>query len=282
MSTPTKGIEPGERFAVYREKENLIGFTGKDVVFWFVFAQLDQRYKLPDIPRFGEADSKALCEPLADIKVTPSLRFGDLYANRTASIMVPVEEGMASHWNTSRTAILGDAACKMTPAGGQGANQAIESCAVLVNELRKAQEKSNGDHLSRDELRNVLERYSQQRLETAKVQLQRSQMVLQALFCFPGPPSGFRKALASMSDEDWLQRAFSGLAGAPVLDGFDLSERGHLYNKTCEAILAAQKNGQTAAPAPPPPAQEAPVVAPESLIMNKDDHWQQRQTTKVA
>src|SRR5690349_17109474 len=122
MSAPTEGIAPGERFAVYRENQTVIGFTGKDgIVFWFVFENLNHNVPLSQAPRYTEAEAEALCQSVAHTQVTPKLKFGEIYKNRVVAVKIGVEEGVAKGWHTDRAVIVGDAACKTTPAGGQGA-----------------------------------------------------------------------------------------------------------------------------------------------------------------
>lgn len=264
MSSPTKGIEEGERFALYRERETLIGFTGKDgVVFWFVFEQLGRTHSLSDSPRYTPEDAQTLCESLAHLQVTPSLKFGDLYNNRTVALKIAVEEGVAKRWNTDRVVIAGDAAHKvctlqcpqvlmnafipcytanqrtqMTPAGGQGANQAIESVAILVNHYMKALRIFPDGKIPRDILYYILTLYSQERKKQSAVAVQRSKMVCEALFCGPGPAGAMVRDMLKMPDEEWLSRAFMALSEAPVIDDLGLTPRGLLYQKTMKSVRA--------------------------------------------
>lgn len=245
MSSPTLGILPGERFAVYREHETVIGFTGLDgIIFWFVFENLDQSIPLSQSPRYTPAEVEPLCQRVAHVRITPDLTFGDLYHNRVVAVKIPVEEGVPLNWHTDRAVIVGDAACKMTPAGGQGANQAIESCAVLVNKIMEARRRaiSPGGKMSREEVRSALASYAQARAPASAVALERSQMVFKALFCVPGRPSEMVKNMLKASDEEWLVRAFSALSSAPVLDDVELTARGQLYKET---VLAAQAGLQS-------------------------------------
>ncbi|KAF5855585.1 hypothetical protein ETB97_008961 [Aspergillus alliaceus] len=239
MSAPTEGIAPGERFAVYREQETIIGFTGKDgIVFWFVFENLNNDIPLSHAPRYTEAEAEALCQAVAHVRVTPRLKFGDLFKNRVMAVKIAVEEGVAKRWHTDRAVIVGDAACKTTPAGGQGANQAIESCAVLVNKLMEARKASvPGEKLPREAIKTAFASYAQVRAQSAAMTLERSRMVCSALLCIPGPAAAMVKDMLKLSDEDWLLRAFMALSTAPVLEDVELTARGHLYNK---AVKAAQ------------------------------------------
>ncbi|KAJ6143847.1 FAD/NAD(P)-binding domain-containing protein [Penicillium samsonianum] len=248
MSSPTEGIAPGERFAVYREQETIIGFTGKDgVVFWFVFENLNKNIPLSHAPRYTEAEAEALCQAVAHVRVTPLLKFGDLFKNRVVAVKIAVEEGVAKGWHTDRAVIVGDAACKTTPAGGQGANQAIESCAVLVNKLMEARKASvPGEKLSREAVKSALASYAQVRAQSAAMISERSQMVCSALLCIPGPAAAMVKGMVNLSDEDWLLRAFMALSTAPVLEDIELTARGHLYNKTVKAAQVETERRRSA------------------------------------
>ncbi|KAI1202366.1 FAD-dependent monooxygenase [Nemania serpens] len=249
MSAPTEGIAPGERFAVYRERETVIGFTGQDgIVFWFVFEDLKTSVPLSRAPRYNETDAEALCKSVASVRVTPRLKFGDLFENRVTAVKIAIEEGIAREWHTNRAVIVGDAACKTTPAGGQGANQAIESSAVLVNKLMEARKAAMyGEKLSREAIKSALSSYAQTRARPADRILERSQMVCRALFCEPGRASAIAKDTANLSDEDWLLRAFVGLATAPILEDVELTARGHLYNRAVKWAQEETKRRMDAA-----------------------------------
>ncbi|KAF4953247.1 hypothetical protein FSARC_12441 [Fusarium sarcochroum] len=239
MSAPTEGIAPGERFAVYREQETVIGFTGKDgIVFWFVFENLNKDVPLSQALRYTEVDAEELCKTVFSVRVTPYLNFEDLYKNRIAAVKTPVEEGIATRWHTERAVIVGDAACKTTPAGGQGANQAIESCAVLVNKLMEARKAStSAEKLPHETIKSVLASYAQERAQSAATALNRSQTVCKALLCFPGPAAAMVKDMMKLNEDEWLLRAFMALSTAPVLKDVELTARGRQYNK---AIKTAQ------------------------------------------
>lgn len=99
---------------MYRERETVIDFTGKHgIVFWFVFEELGMSYLLSKRLRCTTADAEAFCQSVANLQITPSLRFGDLYANRTVATKIAVEEGMANTWHTDRAVLVGDVAHKV-------------------------------------------------------------------------------------------------------------------------------------------------------------------------
>ncbi|PWY72443.1 hypothetical protein BO94DRAFT_539122 [Aspergillus sclerotioniger CBS 115572] len=231
MSSPTKGIDPGDRFTVYREKATVVGFAGKDsVVFWFVFERLDHSYPLSKCPRYTAIDADTLCQTVIDVQVAPFVKFADLNTNRIVATKVAAEEGVARTWHTQRTVIVGDAAHKMTPAGGMGANQAIESAAVLVNEIMKAKNASNGKP-SRKSVHSALARYAEQRLRESAPAVERSRMICEALFCNEGPAIPKLRQALSLSDEELLPRVLGEFSRAPVLENLALSPRGIQYEE---------------------------------------------------
>lgn len=82
-------------------------------MFWFVFEDLGRAYVLSETPRYSAADVDAVCRSVGHLQVSPTVRFGDLYANRKVAVKVALEEGMAEIWQTDRMVIVGDAAHKV-------------------------------------------------------------------------------------------------------------------------------------------------------------------------
>lgn len=104
----------GESSSVYREEASVLFLTGKDgIIFWFVFEDLGRTIPLSKTPRYTAADMDATCRAVAHLRVSPTLLFGDIYANRTACVKTALEEGIAKTWHTDRVVILGDAAHKV-------------------------------------------------------------------------------------------------------------------------------------------------------------------------
>ena len=115
ISRPVAGMAEEDSCFVFREKQNIICFTGKDgTVFWFVHEDLGQAYPLSQCPRYTKADAEALCQSVAHVRVASSLAFGDIYDNRKVAVKVALEEGVAQTWHSHRAVIVGDAAHKVT------------------------------------------------------------------------------------------------------------------------------------------------------------------------
>jgi FAD dependent monooxygenase len=238
MSSPTDGIAPGERFAVYRKCETVLGFTGKGgVIFWFVFENLDHYVPLSQAKRYTEADAEDLCKKVFKVQCTPSLDFEAICRNRIAAMRTPVEEGIATTWHTDRSVIVGDAACKTTPAGGQGANQAMESCAALINKLMEVYRSQDG--ISHDSFKVALASYAQEREQSATMTMEKSQMICNSLFCLQDPAE--LKDIMDISEDEFLLRAFMGLSNAPVLNDVELTARGQFYSTAVEAVKQEMK-----------------------------------------
>jgi FAD dependent monooxygenase len=238
MSSPTHGISPGERFAVYRKSETVVGFTGKGgVIFWFVFENLNHYVPLSQAKRYTKADAEDLCKKVFKVQCTPSLAFEAIYKNRIVAMRAPVEEGIPTTWNTDRSVVVGDAACKTTPAGGQGANQAMESCAALINKLMEVYRSQDG--ISHDSFKVALASYAQERERPAAMTMERSQMICNSLFCLQDP--AVLKDILNLSEDEFLLRAFMGLSTAPFLNDIELTARGQFYSTAVEAVKQEMK-----------------------------------------
>ncbi|RWA08254.1 hypothetical protein EKO27_g6854 [Xylaria grammica] len=135
--------------------------SGQDViVFWFVFEDLRRSVPLSRVTRYNEADAEALCKTVAGVRVTPRLKFGDLFEGRIAAVKIAFEEGVALEWHTDCAVIVGDAACKATPVGSRGANHAImEAWKTVVHDKK----------LSREAIKCALSSYAQTRAQPAEI-----------------------------------------------------------------------------------------------------------------
>lgn len=107
-------MNEGDCFSVYRKDTTILGFTSKDgVIFWFVFEDLGRTLVLSECPRYSPADVDAVCQSVAELSVSHTVKFAAVYANRTAAMKTCLEEGVAKKWHTDRTVIVGDAAHKV-------------------------------------------------------------------------------------------------------------------------------------------------------------------------
>ncbi|KAM0169519.1 hypothetical protein ACHAPF_009914 [Botrytis cinerea] len=198
-----------------------------------------QNVPFSQVPRYTEAEAEALCQSVAYIQVTPKLKFGGIYKNRVVAVKTGVEEGVAKGWHTDRAIIVGDAACKALSAGGQGASQVIELCAVFVNSFMKARKACYpGEKLSSEAVKSIL---------PAIIALERFQMVGKAPLCTLGSVITFVKDMLKLSNEDWILRVFMALSAALYLEDVELTARGYFYNKAVKEAQAEMARCQKVA-----------------------------------
>ncbi|KAH8203527.1 hypothetical protein TruAng_002275 [Truncatella angustata] len=104
-------------------------------VYWFLFAKLPTTKYGKDIPRYNKEDEVEFVKEHINLPITENITFGHVYAHRLSSTLTPLHETVYQKWFFNRIMILGDAAHKPNPIGGQGGNGAIESCAEFMNAL---------------------------------------------------------------------------------------------------------------------------------------------------
>lgn len=121
-----------------------------------------------------------------------------------------------------------------TPNAAMGANQAIESSTVLLNELREIWSQSQSGQFSSTALRAAFERYAELRHPRTSMVVERAGMACRAQLGHDGPAAVIRRELTSLTDGDWLFRGFVGFADAPVLRGLPLSSKGKFYEQAVE------------------------------------------------
>ncbi|KAJ0163434.1 hypothetical protein CTA2_3014 [Colletotrichum tanaceti] len=104
-------------------------------VYWFLFVNMGKTHYGPELPRFSKEDEARLVQEHRDDKITKDLTFGELYAAKISSVLTPLPEYVFKKWHFNRIMTIGDAAHKLEPIAGQGGNSAIETAAVLANNL---------------------------------------------------------------------------------------------------------------------------------------------------
>ncbi|OOQ88357.1 3-hydroxybenzoate 6-hydroxylase 1 [Penicillium brasilianum] len=235
ISGAIQGIVEGDCFSVYRPEATVLIFTGRNgTIFWFVFEDLGQTYGLSTTPRYTNDDFDALCDSIAHLRLTASVRFGDVYGNRSVAMKVPLEEGLAPSWHTDRMVIVGDAAHKMVPNAAMGANQAIESSATLLNELGNIFTAKDGGSPQPEILANALKRYADIRKFRASEIVKRAGTICRAQLSHSGPAAAVREELPSLTDGDWLFRGFMSLSESPVIDALPVPPRGKFFGQAVE------------------------------------------------
>ncbi|OAA50981.1 FAD-dependent monooxygenase [Beauveria brongniartii RCEF 3172] len=235
ISSPVRGIAEGDCFSVYRPEATILIFTGREsTIFWFVFEDLGPAGNSLKRPEYTIGDIHAFCSSIAHLRITPLVRFGHVFANKSVAVKVPLEEGISPVWHTRRMVLVGDAAHKMVPNAAMGANQAIESAATLLNQLRGLFSRVNYTSPEQSHLSAALERYTEIRKPRATEIAQRAGMVCRAQLLHSGPAAAIRDELPTLNDGDWLFRGFMGMSDSPVIDTLPLSWRGKMFGEAME------------------------------------------------
>lgn len=139
-------------------------------LYWFFFSRLPETKYGKAIPKYTREDEAQFVKENAHRPITENITWGQVYEKRISSTLTPLHETVFEKWFFRRVFILGDAAHKPNPIGGQGGNNAIESTASLVNVLLEKRDSRGGtlDNLSDKEIEEVFSRVLDIRHERAK------------------------------------------------------------------------------------------------------------------
>ncbi|RYP51522.1 hypothetical protein DL768_003164 [Monosporascus sp. mg162] len=135
-----------------------------DRLYWFMFVSMATTPSR-DIPRWSKQDEEELAEQHFKDKITDKVTFGDIYNNRRATALVPLEEHVFTRWHFKRIITIGDSAHKVGhlraicqnlsqvaytvlsqvhPLTALGGNGAMESAALLCNALARRLKQNSG------------------------------------------------------------------------------------------------------------------------------------------
>ncbi|KAI0379266.1 FAD/NAD(P)-binding domain-containing protein [Hypomontagnella monticulosa] len=121
----------------YRNVSGITAAGAKGYVFWFLFIKEDESSRMPNCPRYTDADAVDTIERYGHLSAKPGYTFRDLWDTKIKAGMTNMEEGVVKGpWNNGgRVVLIGDAICKTTVNSGFGGNLAVEGVCTLVNEL---------------------------------------------------------------------------------------------------------------------------------------------------
>ncbi|KAK0370617.1 FAD binding domain-containing protein [Colletotrichum limetticola] len=123
-------------------------------VYWFLFVNMGYTHYGPDLPHYTKEDEAKLVKEHQEDKINENFTFRDLYAAKISSVLTPLPEYVFKKWHFNRIMTIGDAAHKLEPIAGQGGNSAIETAAVLVNNLTEAL-KQNPSGVTTEQIHSV-------------------------------------------------------------------------------------------------------------------------------
>jgi hypothetical protein len=201
-------------------------------VYWFLFIQNQEPPNTlhETIPRYTEKEMEDTAERFRNTPVTETISFGALWDNRTTATLTALPEFVHSKWHFGRVVTIGDAAHKFNPINGQGGNNAIEDCAVLVNQLTTflAAGRSKKTRLSDEEVEQLFIRFQKIRLGRVQSFMERGHSLqkLQAQDGLRGLLSAF--VLRRWASAEFAINTLSGLwLSAPRVDALPLPDRSH-------------------------------------------------------
>jgi 2-polyprenyl-6-methoxyphenol hydroxylase-like FAD-dependent oxidoreductase len=160
------GLGPNHMHSTSFDKVSFLMLCQPDTIYAAAHFKLppEEQCRWPNRLRFTEADMERYAQKVADLPVSQSLLFGELWRRKTRAHIVSLEEGVLKHWHFGRLALLGDAAHKVTPNAGFGGSTAMESAVTLTNHLKKALDAHPSKKPSDVEMREALEGYQNERL----------------------------------------------------------------------------------------------------------------------
>ncbi|KAI3394929.1 hypothetical protein diail_2101 [Diaporthe ilicicola] len=106
------------------------------LTYWFAFSQLPETKSGKAIPKYSREDEAQFVKENAHRPITETITFGQVYERRISSTLTPLHEQVFKKWYFRRVFILGDAAHKPNPIGGQGGNK-LDKIKCLDNNMNR-------------------------------------------------------------------------------------------------------------------------------------------------
>ncbi|OJD31006.1 fad binding domain-containing protein [Diplodia corticola] len=182
---------------VHGDRHSLLVLGQPKKLFFFVFFKLERAFHWPNWPRWSEADAAAAAAKVAEVPISESVLFGEVWKKRLRGQLVSIEEGVLQHWHWGRTVLAGDAVHKVTPNIALGGNLAMESVAVLANLVVQAVRTAPGGKPGMAEIEALFGEYQRARVARAQGVCDVSRLVtrlqawdgwmLRAMACYLGP-----------------------------------------------------------------------------------------------
>lgn len=119
----------------------------------------------------------------------------------------PLSDYRSAHWVKGRVALLGDAACAFLPTAGVGASMALESAAVMADELSRTDARF---------LPGALERYQKRRKSRAEAFQQDSRKLASMMAVTSAPMAWGRDQLMKFYTLDMLAKTIAKSLADPI------------------------------------------------------------------
>ncbi|KAK8016940.1 hypothetical protein PG993_015129 [Apiospora rasikravindrae] len=128
-------LEPERQVEFHRDGAMLQLFASRREVHFISYRKLaEPRRERKGFSTDVDATDEAIA-PWLDTRIAEDVTFRDLWRTRAAAGGANLDEGMVRMWNWGRMVLVGDAAHKLLPNQGMGANGGFEGAASLVNQL---------------------------------------------------------------------------------------------------------------------------------------------------
>lgn len=161
----TSDLKIGDAYETHGPTITIQFFVGEDSAIMGVYEKLDSATRQP--PRYAAADEQAFMKKWGHLPLTMggALTLGQAYAQKIASGIVNLEEGVVKNWSWGgRMVLVGDAAHKFTPSTGAGCNNGIIDVVALANQLNRVFSSSSGVPL-RTRLATAFKEYQEERFD---------------------------------------------------------------------------------------------------------------------
>lgn len=173
-----------ELSVVYNKGYSFLLGTQPRRCFYFVFQRVKEPWTRYNRPRYSQEDAEKMAAEVADMPVSETMLFGELWRRRWRGAVVDIEEGVLSRWHYGRTVLVGDTAHKVssgitenfkcepntqafsqiTPNLALGGNSGMESVVVLTNLLHRTLASHSPSKPSHEALTKVFQAYQDERL----------------------------------------------------------------------------------------------------------------------
>ena len=222
------GLGPNHMHSTSFDKVSFLVLCQPDTIYLAAHFKLpeEEQTRWPNRLRFTEADMERYAKKVADLPVSESVLFGELWRNKTRAHIVSLEEGVLEHWHFGRTVLLGDSAHKVTPNAGFGGSTAIESAVTLTNHLNAALKMHPNKKPSDVEINEALQAYRDERTPRVTEMFWVS-WALTRLQAFDGWPMYIlQRWLLPIMGLDWVgKNVAESCCGAPQLNFVPFTQR---------------------------------------------------------